>query len=104
MTDDFYQFIKRARPLIEQAADNAQRRAKTVIVNKYLLWQVRNDEQQRLHFAAWGFQKDKTVKPDRFSPEMTREEFETYLLNRAVWVETEETEPAQPAQGPEVKS
>lgn len=89
MIEDFYQFIERVRPLIQSAADNAQRRAARVINNTHLLWQVRTQEEQRLHFAAWDFRDNKTVKPDRYTPEMTREEFESYLLNRAVWIETE---------------
>lgn len=87
---DFYQFIERTKPLIEQAAQNAQRRAKRVIANVHLLHQIYQQERDRLHFAAWDFRDNETVQPDRHSTYMTPEEFQAYLLNRAVWVETDE--------------
>ena len=93
MQSDFHSFIERTKPLIERAAETARRRASSVVTNTYLLWDVYNRERERLHFAAWDYSKKETVKPDKFTREMTRDEFEEYLLNLAVWVEEFDEEP-----------
>ena len=66
-----------------------------MIVNTHLLWDVYNREKHRLHFATWGFKENETVKPDRHLDEMTRDEFEEYLLSLAVWVDEPEENPVK---------
>lgn len=82
-----FEFYERMKPFIERAALNAKRRASTVIKNPHFLWMIYQQEKSRLHFATWDLKKNETVTVDRWSEPMTRDEFEEYLLNLAVWVE-----------------
>jgi predicted metal-dependent phosphoesterase TrpH len=87
-----FEFYERMKPHIERAAEVARRRASSVITNAHLLWMVYQNEKLRLHFATWDFKNNEKVKPSRHLDEMTREEFEQYLLNLGVWVEEHDDE------------
>lgn len=89
-----FEFYERMKPYIERAAENAKRHARKTQRNAHILWLVYQQEKSRLHFATWDFKNNETVKVDRWSEPMTRDEFEEYLLNLAVWVEEfEEDDP-----------
>lgn len=93
-----FEFYERMKPYIERAAENARRRAKAVFgENMHFLWMAYQQEKSRLHFATWELKNNETVKPDRWSEPMTREQFEEYLLNLAVWVEEPEDDGELPA-------
>lgn len=83
-----FEYYEKVKPLIEQAAEAARRRARRVGKNVHFLWEVYRRERERLHFAAWELKDSETVRPDPHSPvEMTRDEFEEYLLSLGVWVD-----------------
>ena len=82
-------FIKRMLPLIDDAAEAARERAKQVIVNGHLLWQVYVQEKYRLVEDAARVGRG---EPTRSGESMTEEEFEAYLLNRGVWVDFDLTD------------
>lgn len=77
-------FIARMLPLINRAADAASERAKSVIANGHILWQIAVHEKSRLVDDAANV---KNGEPLKSGERMTEEEFEQYLLNRAVWVD-----------------
>ena len=77
-------FIARMLPLINDAAEAARERAKKVILNGHSLWQVFIHERGRLLDDAANV---KNGEPLKSGERMTEEEFEEYLLNRAVWVD-----------------
>lgn len=82
-----FDYYERVKPLIEKAASVAMRRAKRISFNQYFHWMIYITERTRLTDATFRFQKEETVKPDRWSEPMTRDEFEEYLKNLGVWVE-----------------
>lgn len=81
MTDGY---LSKIFPLIDRAAEAAKERARRVIVDTHLLWQVYIHERERLLDEAVAV---KNGKPTKSGETMTEEEFEEYLLNRAVWVD-----------------
>lgn len=85
-----FEFYERMKPHIERAAEAARRRASKVIPSQYLQWMVYLQEKHRLHFAVWEFKDSETVKPANHLGDMTREEFEEYILGLGVWVDEPE--------------
>lgn len=79
---DFYHFKARLLPLIEEAAEAAKRRASLGQIDNFILWEIYRQERDRLFLALTEFELSPTVRPDRFSEELTPEEFEQYVLNR----------------------
>lgn len=76
-------YLSKIFPLIDRAAEAARERAKKVIVNGHILWQVYIHERERLLDDAVAV---KNGKPMKNGERMSEEEFEQYLLNRGVWV------------------
>lgn len=88
-----FEFYERMKPYIERAAQKAMESTKRITLNEHFWWMAYIMERDRLHFKTWEFKNNETVKPDRWSEPMTRDEFEEYLARLGgVWVEEFEEE------------
>jgi hypothetical protein len=82
-------YLQRMMPAIERAAEAARQRMSKVSKNAHVLWTVYTREKHNLIFAAAELEKSTTARLDNFHPEVTREEFEAYLLSNGVWADTD---------------
>lgn len=87
---DSESYLQRMMPAIERAAEAARQRMSRVSANAHLLWEAYSREKNSLIFAAADLEKNPTTRVNRFNPEMTREDFEAYLLSNGVWADTDD--------------
>jgi hypothetical protein len=82
-------YLQRMMPAIERAAEAARERMSKLSKNVHVLWDVYNREKNSLVLTAADLEKNTTARLNNFHPEVTREEFEAYLLSNGVWADTD---------------